>query len=78
MSSFSIPLSGLDATQQALNVISNNLANLNTTGFKGQTANFQDLFYQNMGTTGAGNPVQVGAGRRTWVRSPPTSPPTAA
>ena len=64
MSSFSIPLSGLDATQQALNVISNNLANLNTTGFKGQTANFQDLFYQNLGTTGAGNPVQIGAGSR--------------
>jgi len=64
MSSFSIPLSGLDATQQALNVISNNLANLNTTGFKGQTANFQDLFYQNFGTTGAGNPIQVGAGSK--------------
>lgn len=64
MSSFSIPLSGLDATQEALNVISNNLANLNTTGFKGETANFQDLFYQNMGTTGAGNPVQIGAGAR--------------
>jgi len=64
MSSFSIPLSGLDATQEALNVISNNLANLNTTGFKSETANFQDLFYQNMGTTGAGNPVQIGAGSR--------------
>jgi len=64
MSSFSIPLSGLSATQQALNVISNNLANLNTTGFKDQTANFQDLFYQNMGTTGAGDPVQVGAGSK--------------
>jgi len=64
MSSFSIPLSGLDATQQALNVISNNLANLNTTGFKDQTANFQDLFYQNFGTTGAGDPVQVGAGAK--------------
>jgi flagellar hook protein FlgE len=62
MSSFSIPLSGLDATQQALNVISNNLANLNTPGFKDQTANFQDLFYQNFGTTGAGDPIQVGAG----------------
>jgi len=64
MSSFSIPLSGLDATQQALNIISNNLANLNTTGFKDQTANFQDLFYQNFGTTGSGNPIQVGAGSR--------------
>lgn len=64
MSSFSIPLSGLDATQQALNIISNNLANLNTTGFKDQSANFQDLFYQSFGTTGSGNPIQVGAGSK--------------
>jgi len=64
MSSFSIPLSGLSATQQALNIISNNLANLNTTGFKDQTANFQDLFYQHYGTTGSGNPIQIGAGTK--------------
>jgi len=62
MSSFSIPLSGLAASQEALNIISNNLANLNTTGYKDQTANFQSLFYQNLGTTGAGDPIQVGAG----------------
>jgi len=62
MSSFSIPLSGLGASQEALNIISNNLANLNTTGYKDQTANFQSLFYQNLGTTGAGDPIQVGAG----------------
>jgi len=59
---FSIPLSGLTATSDALNVISNNLANLNTVGFKDQQANFQDLFYQTLGTTGAGDPVQQGAG----------------
>jgi len=62
MSSFSIPLSGLAASQEALNIISNNLANLNTPGYKDQTANFQSLFYQNLGTTGAGDPIQVGAG----------------
>ena len=62
MSSFSIPLSGLGASQEALNIISNNLANLNTPGYKDQTANFQSLFYQNLGTTGAGDPIQVGAG----------------
>jgi len=59
---FSIPLSGLTATSDALNVISNNLANLNTVGFKDQQSNFQDLFYQTLGTTGAGDPVQQGAG----------------
>jgi flagellar hook protein FlgE len=62
MSSFSIPLSGLSASQEALNIISNNLANLNTTGYKDQSANFQSLFYQNLGADGAGDPIQVGAG----------------
>jgi flagellar hook protein FlgE len=60
MSSFAVPLSGLSASETALNVISNNLANMNTVGFKDQTANFQDLFYQNMGT--GGNLIQVGGG----------------
>lgn len=62
MPSFSIPLSGLAASTQALDIISNNLANLNTVGYKDQNANFQDLFYQNIGTDGAGDPIQVGAG----------------
>jgi len=62
MSSFSIPLSGLDASSNALNIISNDLANLNTVGFKNQDANFQDLFYQNLGSDGAGDLIQVGAG----------------
>jgi flagellar hook protein FlgE len=59
---FSIPLSGLTASSDALNIISNNLANLNTVGFKDQQANFQDLFYQMLGTTGSGDPIQQGAG----------------
>jgi len=62
MASFSIPLSGLAASTQALDIISNNLANMNTVGYKNQTASFQDLFYQNVGTDGAGDPIQVGAG----------------
>ena len=62
MPMFSTPLSGLNASSNALSVISNNLANLNTVGFKEQTASFQDLFYQNIGATGGGNPIQVGAG----------------
>ena len=59
---FSIPLSGLDAYSNELSVISNNLANLNTTGYKDAGTSFRDLFYQTMGTTGGGNPVQVGNG----------------
>jgi len=62
MASFSVALSGLSASEQALNVISNDLANLNTTGYKDQSANFQSLFYQNLGSDGAGEPIQVGAG----------------
>jgi flagellar hook protein FlgE len=62
MASFSIPLSGLAASTEALDIISNNLANLNTVGFKDETASFQDLFYQNYGGDGAGDPIQVGAG----------------
>src|SRR5467141_1418701 len=62
MPSFSTPLSGLNADSQDLSVISNNLANLNTVGFKAAVANFQDLFYQQIGTNGAGNPVEVGVG----------------
>lgn len=62
MASFSIPLSGLAACAQALDIISNNLANMNTVGYKDQKANFKDLFYQNYGSDGAGDPIQVGAG----------------
>ncbi|VAW65079.1 Flagellar basal-body rod protein FlgG [hydrothermal vent metagenome] len=38
---------GLDAQQTRLSLISNNLANVNTTGFKRDQAIFQDLIYQN-------------------------------
>ncbi len=62
MPSFSIPLSGLDTSSTDLSVIANNLANLNTTGFKAQSATFQDLFYQQIGTSGDGDAVQVGVG----------------
>jgi flagellar hook protein FlgE len=62
MGSFSTSLSGLDAEEQALSVISNDLSNLNTTAFKTGTPVFSDLFYQMLGTDGAGDPVQVGVG----------------
>jgi flagellar basal-body rod protein FlgG len=39
---------GLDAQQTRMNVISNNLANVNTTGFKRDRAVFEDLLYQNV------------------------------
>jgi flagellar hook protein FlgE len=62
MSTFAIPLSGLEASSDALNVISNNLANLNTDGFKSQTLNFGDIFSQIQGISGNGDPLQIGGG----------------
>src|SRR5208283_3336286 len=62
MSAFSIPLSGLEATSQSLNVIANNLANLNTDGYKDETLNFADIFNQMQGTSGNGDPIQTGSG----------------
>jgi len=44
---------GLDAQQMRMQVISNNLANTNTTGFKRDRAVFQDLLYQNVRQAGA-------------------------
>ena len=52
-SSLWIAKTGLDAQQTRMDVISNNLANANTTGFKSSRASFQDLMYQNEGQPGS-------------------------
>lgn len=62
MASFYIPLTGLDADSTALNTIANDLANMNTTGFKSQSVNFSDLFYQHIGNAGSGDPIERGSG----------------
>ncbi|MBG31380.1 MAG: flagellar basal-body rod protein FlgG [Opitutae bacterium] len=55
---------GMQAQQLNLNVISNNIANVNTTGYKKNKIEFQDLLYQNPrqagGETGAGQVVPTG------------------
>jgi flagellar basal-body rod protein FlgG len=43
---------GLDAQQTRMSVVSNNLANVSTTGFKKDRANFQDLVYQTVRQAG--------------------------
>lgn len=48
-----IAKTGLDAQQMRMSVISNNLANANTTGFAKSRAVFQDLLYQNLRQPGA-------------------------
>src|ERR1700691_20485 len=62
MASFFIPLTGLESDSTALNTIANDLSNMNTTAFKGQSTNFSDLFYQQIGSTGSGDPIELGAG----------------
>ncbi len=44
---------GMQALETKLNVIAHNLANVNTTGFKKDRANFEDLFYQTERLPGA-------------------------
>ena len=46
---------GLTAQQTRMTVISNNLANVNTTGFKKDRAVFEDLIYQNIIQAGGQN-----------------------
>jgi flagellar hook protein FlgE len=64
-------VSGLKVHQTRMDVIGNNIANVNTVGYKAQRANFSELFYQTTQSasgpnaeTGAGgqNPKQVGLG----------------
>ncbi len=65
--------SGLDAQQTRMAVIANNLANVNTTGYKKSRAIFEDLIYQNIRQAGAQSTqdtelptgLQLGTGVRT-------------
>jgi flagellar hook protein FlgE len=62
--SFGIALSGIDAAQADLNVVSNNIANADTTGFKQSAAEFSDLFASSangVAATATGSGVQVAA-----------------
>lgn len=59
LTAISTALSALDAESTAIDVVGNNLANLNTTGFKANTSVFDDLISQTQGSTGA---TQVGMG----------------
>lgn len=64
---------GMEAQQLNMDVIANNLANVNTSGFKRSRVGFQDLLYQNIRTTGSTQAqgmqvptgIQVGLGTRT-------------
>jgi flagellar basal-body rod protein FlgG len=53
MRALSIAASGMQAQQLNVDVISHNIANMNTTGYKRQRAEFQDMLYQNMERPGS-------------------------
>jgi flagellar basal-body rod protein FlgG len=63
---------GMESQQQNIDVISNNLANLNTTAFKKSRANFHDLLYQTLKAPGQNTTsgtivpsgIQIGSGAR--------------
>ncbi|MFQ5972031.1 MAG: flagellar basal-body rod protein FlgG [Alphaproteobacteria bacterium] len=74
MMSLNIAATGMLAQQLNVEVISNNIANMNTTGFKRQRPHFQDLLYQHLRRVGATSSdtgtvvpagVQVGLGVKT-------------
>jgi flagellar basal-body rod protein FlgG len=72
-----ISKTGMEAQQTQLDVISNNLANVSTTGFKRANAVFEDLMYQNLRQVGASSTeqstlptgLQLGLGVRTVATS---------
>jgi flagellar basal-body rod protein FlgG len=72
-----IAKTGMEAQQMQLDVISNNLANSSTNGFKRANAVFEDLMYQNLRQTGSNSSeqsqlptgLQVGLGVRTVATS---------
>lgn len=77
INSLQIAKTGMQAQQTQLDVLSHNLANVSTTGFKRGTAVFEDLFYQNLRQVGGNNTeqtelptgLQLGLGVRTVATS---------
>ncbi|MBI3439939.1 MAG: flagellar basal-body rod protein FlgG [Proteobacteria bacterium] len=74
MQALSIAATGMQAQQTNVDVISHNIANMNTTGYKRQRAEFEDMLYQNVerpGATSSSNGtvlplgIQLGAGVQT-------------
>jgi flagellar basal-body rod protein FlgG len=76
---FHAAASGMRAQQKSIDLISNNIANVNTTGFKSKRAAFKDLVYSDMEirrvaappNLQVGNGVRVGAAMRSLVQGTP-------
>ena len=78
MRALAIAATGMNAQQTNVEVIANNIANINTTGFKRSRAEFTDLLYQAERVAGRAQPGRPGgrSGRRAdrpRRRAPPRS-----
>ncbi|MDU4961070.1 MAG: flagellar hook-basal body complex protein [Sporomusaceae bacterium] len=69
MTALTTAVSGIKSSQTSLDVIANNIANVNTTGYKAQSVSFSDILSQTISsgssataTRGGTNPVQLGLG----------------
>jgi len=68
LTSFSTALSGLSAFSTAIDVVGNNLANLNSPGFKQSAVSFHDLVTQSLGAGLGETQVGFGVGRPITLR----------
>ncbi|WP_370673469.1 flagellar basal-body rod protein FlgG [Pleomorphomonas sp. PLEO] len=73
MKALTIAATGMKAQETNVSVISNNIANMRTTGYKSQRANFQDLLYQTLrrqgsNTSDSGTQVPAGVQLGSGVR----------
>src|ERR1035441_3413473 len=66
---FSTSLSALNADSTAIDVVGNNLANLNTSGFKASTVDFSDLMAQQLGAGSGHGQVGMGVGQVSAVQN---------
>ena len=69
---FYTSISGIQASQQKIDVISDNIANINTVGFKESMVNFSDVYSRTLTlgsaptkAMGGTNPQQIGLGTKT-------------
>jgi len=82
--SLSAAITGINADQQWLDNIANNIANSNTVGYQASSIQFADLLYQqsqnagapNVGTQGGTNPIVMGSGVRVASNNTDFSPGT--
>ncbi len=72
-SAFSIALSSLQAESAAINTTGNNLANINTTGFKGSSVDFRDLVVSNLASSSSGMGVARPTNQQSFSQGAMTS-----